>query len=102
MRERLMGPSLRQAEAGCERIWRDCPRAYPRSVPCGPSQGSLEALARTYDELLVKHVQNGAQDGPQNQVNSSTAIEAEVMAAGDGRERKSSLACVHPPRFQGH
>jgi hypothetical protein len=25
-----------------------------------------------------------------------------VMAAGDGRERKSSLACVHPPRFQGH
>ena len=36
---------------------------------------ALQALARTYDDLLAKHVPNGSQDGPQNQVNSSTAIE---------------------------
>jgi hypothetical protein len=43
---------------------------------------ALEALARTYDELLAKHavpVLEVAQDGSQNQVNSSTAIEAEVV-----------------------
>jgi hypothetical protein len=40
---------------------------------------ALEALARTYDELLAKHVQNGSQDGPHNQVNSSLAIVAEVV-----------------------
>jgi hypothetical protein len=40
---------------------------------------ALEALARTYDELLAKHIPNDAQDGPHNQVNSSTAIEAEIV-----------------------
>ena len=42
---------------------------------------ALEALARTYDELLAKHMQNASQDGSQNQVNSCTAIEAEVVAS---------------------
>jgi hypothetical protein len=40
---------------------------------------ALEALARTYDELLAKHVQNASQDGPQNQIESKLAIEAEVV-----------------------
>ena len=38
---------------------------------------ALEALARTYDELLAKHTQNVAQDGSQNQPQSKPAIEAE-------------------------
>ena len=42
---------------------------------------ALAALARTYHELLAKHVQNDTQDGPQNQVNSSLAIEAEAHSA---------------------
>ncbi len=43
---------------------------------------ALEALSRSYDEVLAKYatpVLDVAQDGPQNQVKSSTAIEAEVM-----------------------
>jgi hypothetical protein len=45
---------------------------------------ALEALARSYDEVLAKYakpVLDASQDGPQNQVNSSLAIEAEVMAS---------------------
>jgi hypothetical protein len=40
---------------------------------------SISLIARTYDELLAKHIPNDAQDGPHNQVNSSTAIEAEIV-----------------------
>jgi hypothetical protein len=40
---------------------------------------ALEALARTYDELLAKHARNASQDGPHNQIESNTAIEAEVL-----------------------
>lgn len=40
---------------------------------------ALEALARTYDELLAKHVQNVDQDGSQNQIKSKPALIAEVV-----------------------
>jgi hypothetical protein len=43
---------------------------------------ALEALARSYDEVLAKYaipVLNGSQDGPQNQIESKPAIEAEVV-----------------------
>jgi hypothetical protein len=40
---------------------------------------ALEALARTYDELLAKHAQNIDQDGPQDQIESKPTIEAEVV-----------------------
>ena len=40
---------------------------------------ALEVLARTYDELLAKHVQNVDQDGPHNQIESKPAIEAEAV-----------------------
>jgi hypothetical protein len=38
-------------------------------------QAALEALARTYDEILAKHVQQTAQDVPGNQIESKPAIE---------------------------
>jgi hypothetical protein len=43
---------------------------------------ALEALARSYDEVLAKHakpVLDASQDGPHNQIESNTAIEAEVV-----------------------
>jgi hypothetical protein len=40
---------------------------------------ALEALKQSYDEVLAKYVQDGSPDGPHNQVNSSLAIEAEVL-----------------------
>lgn len=40
---------------------------------------ALEALARSYDEIVAKYIPDASQNGPQNQVNSSTAIEAEVV-----------------------
>lgn len=43
---------------------------------------ALEELASAYDKVLSRHSQpvlDVAQNGPQNQVNSSTAIEAEVV-----------------------
>jgi hypothetical protein len=41
-----------------------------------------EALARIHDELLAKHVQNGAQDGAQNQIESKPSAIAEMVASG--------------------
>ena len=52
MREGLMGPSLRQAQAGCERIGWDRPRTYPRSVPRFASQGSIRGTCA--NELLSR------------------------------------------------
>jgi hypothetical protein len=40
---------------------------------------ALEALARTYDELLAKHVQYVGQDGSHNQIESKPAIEADIV-----------------------
>lgn len=40
---------------------------------------ALKQLARSYDEILAKYIPNASQNGSQNQVNSSTAIEAEVV-----------------------
>jgi hypothetical protein len=43
---------------------------------------ALEALARSYDEVIAKYstpVLDVAQDGPHNQTESKPAIEAEVV-----------------------
>ena len=40
---------------------------------------ALEQLARAYDDVLAKYVQDATQDGPQNQIESNTAIEAEAL-----------------------
>lgn len=40
-----------------------------------PQEALLE-LARAYDDILVKHVPNVGHDGPQNQIESTPAIEA--------------------------
>jgi hypothetical protein len=40
---------------------------------------ALEELARSYDGVLARYVQNDAQDGPHNQIESKPAIEAEVV-----------------------
>lgn len=40
---------------------------------------ALEQLALSYNEVLAKYIPNASQNGSQNQVNSSTAIEAEVV-----------------------
>ena len=45
---------------------------------------ALEALAKAYDDVLVKYplpALNVAQDAPQNQIDSKPAIEAEVVAS---------------------
>jgi hypothetical protein len=49
-----------------------------------PQEG-LEALARSYDKVLAKYIPDAAQDGPHNQIESSTAIEAEVVESGGGK-----------------
>ena len=44
---------------------------------------ALEALARSYDDVLAKYakpVLDVSQDGPQNQIESNTAIEAELVS----------------------
>jgi hypothetical protein len=46
-----------------------------------PQEALLE-LARAYDDILVKHLPNAGQDGPQNQTESTPAIEAEVTERG--------------------
>ena len=46
-----------------------------------PQEALLE-LARAYDEVLVKHLPNAAQDGLQNQIESLPAIEA-----GEGKSK---------------
>ena len=44
-----------------------------------PSE-ALEALAKAYDDVLTRYaIQAGVQDGPQNQIESKPAIEAQVM-----------------------
>jgi hypothetical protein len=48
-----------------------------------PKEAS-EALAQTYDEPLAKHIQNGAQDGPHNQIESTPVIETEVLESESG------------------
>jgi hypothetical protein len=50
---------------------------------------ALEALARTYGELLANHVQNVEQYGLGNQIESKPAIEAEVVES-DVRETQES------------
>jgi hypothetical protein len=40
---------------------------------------ALEALARSYDEVIAKYALPASQDGPHNQPNSILAIEAEVV-----------------------
>lgn len=40
---------------------------------------ALEMLARSYDEVVAKYTLPAPQDGPQNQVESTTAIEAEIV-----------------------
>jgi hypothetical protein len=40
---------------------------------------ALEALARSYDQVLAKYALPAPQDGPQNQIESKPAIEAEVV-----------------------
>jgi len=45
---------------------------------------ALEALARSYDEVVAKYVLPAARDGPQNQIESNRAIGAEVMESETG------------------
>jgi len=79
----FVGARLWQTEAGCECL---CHTRDPflASLP----KEALEALARTYDELIAKHIPNVAQDGPQNQANSNLAIEAEVVRS-EAKETES-------------
>ncbi len=54
---------------------------------------ALEALARSYDEVLAKYatpVLEVAPDGPHNQIESNTAIEAEVVEANGAESHKQS------------
>ena len=44
---------------------------------------ALEALAKAYDEVLSKYPLDAPQDGPQNQIESKPAIEAEVVQSED-------------------
>ena len=51
------------------------------------SKEELDELASAYDKILLKHstpVLDAPQDGPQNQIESSAAIEGEVMESGAG------------------
>jgi hypothetical protein len=47
---------------------------------------ALEQLARSYDEVLAKYIPDTSQDGPQNQIESKPAIEAEVVESADINE----------------
>ena len=48
----------------------------------GLPQEALEELARAYDTILIKHVPNALPDGPQNQIESKTAIGGAVRRPG--------------------
>jgi len=57
-----------------------------------PQEALLE-LARAYDEVLVKHLPNAGQDGPQNQTESTLAIEAvEVKSEADPEQKPSKVS----------
>jgi hypothetical protein len=55
----------------------------------------LATLARSYDEVLAKDVQNSAQQRPHNQIESKPAIEAEVVhsVAKETGERALKRLC---------
>ena len=52
---------------------------------------ALEALARSYDEVLAKYGSSVPQDGPQNQIESKPAIETEDMTPTHDAELKRRL-----------
>ena len=63
---------------------------------------ALEALARSYDEILAKHapILDVAQDAPQNQIESKPAIEAPGLAYS-GDQSKIEL-CEYPDKGYNH
>jgi hypothetical protein len=66
---------------------------------------ALEALARSYDEVLARYAKpilDASQDGPQNQIKSNTAIETvEVQSEGQFRLNMSYAPPSPPSRRNG-